>query len=77
MDDGDVTLEISTDDTNFYPLLDPADGADLVVCKSGSDAGYIDLSDYLRFVNNAMYLRLVSAVSQSSGAVTIYIYYAG
>jgi len=77
MDDGNITLEISTDDTNFYPVLDPVDGDDLVVCKSGADAGYLDISDYVRFVNPNMYLRLKSATSQSSGAVTLYIYFAG
>jgi len=73
MDDGDVTIQISDDGTNYYPVLDPSDGDDLVVCKSGADAGWIDLSDYLRFVQGYMQCRFVSATSQSTAAVTIKI----
>jgi len=61
--DGSVTLEISTDGTNFFPLLDPADGQDLLICASGSDAGWIDISDFIRFVTPDMYCRIVSSVA--------------
>jgi hypothetical protein len=76
MDDGDVTIEISDDEGNSWaPLLDPVDGSDLIVCKSGSDAGWIDVSDYVRFVANKFYLRFKSSASQSSDKI-IRIYFA-
>ena len=49
MDDGDIGLELSIDGgSNFYPVIDLADGADAVLVASGNDPGWIDFSDYIR-----------------------------
>ena len=65
--DGDLTIGISTDDSTFHPLLDPSDGADLVVCASGADAGWVDISDYIRFISPDMYVRVSSAAGTATG----------
>lgn len=69
MDDGDIGLEVSLDGTNYYPLLDITDGADVVICASGSDPGFVDISDLVRFVPSTAYVRLTCA-AQASGGVT-------
>jgi len=44
-----VGIEISDDGgTTYYPVLDPLDGSDLVICASGSDPGFVDISDFIR-----------------------------
>ena len=48
MVDGAIGLEVSIDGSNFYPVIDPADGADLVLLALGSDPGWIDFSDFIR-----------------------------
>ena len=49
MDDGAIGIELSIDGgSNFYPVIDPADGADVVLIASGNDPGFIDFSDYIR-----------------------------
>lgn len=79
MDVGDIGLEYSIDNgSNYNPILDPADGDDFLVVKSGSDPGVIDISDFIRFVhaNNEHLLRFTCA-SQTSGAVTITVLFRG
>ena len=44
---GTVTLEVTVDDSNYYPVLGD-DGTDLVVCANGSAPGWRDISDYIR-----------------------------
>ena len=61
--DGDITLQISTDGTNFFPVLDDNDGAAFIVAASGADPGWTDVSDRIRFVTPVMKLRLVSSVN--------------
>lgn len=76
MDNGDITLEFSADGSTYVTVLDPSDGADLVIVASGEDPGWIDISDYIRAVPrgaNDHFLRIVCA-AQTSGAVTLYIY---
>lgn len=71
IDDGAVGLSIcDTSDGTFSPILDPLDGADLVICASGSDPGFIDISDFIRCVPSTWYLK-VTCASQTSGAVTV------
>jgi len=73
MDNGDIGIEHSLDGSTYVPVLDPADGDDLLVVKSGSDPGVIDISDYLRAVprgHTERWLRFTCA-SQTSGAVTL------
>ena len=73
MDVGTVGLEYTQDSgANWHPILDPADGDDLLVVKSGADPGVIDISDFIRFAhaNKHHQLRFTCA-SQTSGAVNI------
>jgi hypothetical protein len=81
MDNGDIGLEISDDETNYYPVLDPVDGNDAVLCTSGNDPGWVDFSDWVRFVirdynSVKIYCRFTCA-SQTSGAVTIKVMFRG
>jgi hypothetical protein len=77
MDDGDIGLAISLDSgANYSPVLDPADGNDLVICGSGDDPGYMDISDYVRSVPKEAFLRITCA-AQSSGAVDITVCFKG
>lgn len=76
MDNGAVGLAMSTNNSDFYPVLDPTDGDDLVLCASGSDPGFIDFSDYVRFLPEGYYMRFTCA-AQASGAVTITIFRRG
>ena len=73
MDDGAIGLEISDDGgSNYYPVIDPADGADAVLVASGSDPGWVDISDWIRFLcHGQLYKARFTCVEQSSGAVNI------
>ena len=75
MDDGNIGLELSIDDgDNYNPVLDPADGADVVLCASGSDPGWVDFSDFIRaFPQNDEYLIRFTCASQTTAAVTVTI----
>ncbi len=76
MDDGAIGIEWSDDDTTFYPILDPLDGADAVVVASGSDPGVTDFSDWVRFAHQDDYFRF-SCASQTSGDVTVKLRFRG
>jgi len=73
MDDGAIGLEISIDGgSNYNPVLDPVDGEDAVLVASGSDPGWIDFSDWIRFLpENTQYVARFTCASQTSGAVNI------
>ncbi len=73
MDDGSIGLEVSIDGgSNYNPVLDPADGADVILVASASDPGWVDFSDWIRFLGaNDAYLVRFTCASQTSGAVTI------
>ena len=75
MDNGNIGLELSIDNGgNYYPILDPADGDDAILCNTGSDPGWIDFSDWIRFVgDNTEYKLRFTCAAQVSGAVTIKI----
>ena len=72
MDTGAIGAEITLDDTNYYPILDPADGADAELCANGSDPGWVDFSDWVRFMpdNTEAKIRFTCA-SQTTKEVTI------
>jgi hypothetical protein len=73
MDDGVIGLSVcATSGGTYLPVLDPADGEDLVLCASGSDPGFIDMSDFVRCIPSTWYIKLTCA-AQSSGAVTLQI----
>lgn len=73
MDAGAIGLAVSIDGgTTYYPVLDPSDGADAVLCASGSDPGVVDFSDWIRFLHqNTGYLARFTCASQTTKAVTI------
>lgn len=79
MDDGNIGLGVSFDKgSNYYPVIDNQDGNDVVLCGSGDDPGYVDFTDFVRAlpVNEDTLLRFTCA-AQSSGAVTIRVFFAG
>lgn len=77
MDDGAIGLQVcDTSGGTYVPILDPADGEDLVVCASGSDPGFIDISDYVRCIPSTWYIKITCA-AQSSGAVTCKLFQRG
>ena len=73
MNNGAIGIEFSIDHgSNYDPILDPLDGADAVLCASGADPGWVDFSDWVRFVpDNSEYKLRFTCVSQTSGAVTV------
>jgi hypothetical protein len=75
MDAGNIGLEYSIDaGTTYNPILDSANGADLLGVASGAAPGVIDISDFIRFVhaNNEHLLRFTCA-AQTTAAVTVTI----
>lgn len=62
--DADVGIEVSRDGgTTPVPVVDLADGNDLVICGSTDDPAYVDISDYIRaFVGNRK-----SATAEAAG----------
>ena len=73
MDDGAIGLELTLDNSTYVPIIDPADGQDLVLAASTYDPCFIDFSDFVRAVPrsvNRNKLRFTCA-AQVSGAVTI------
>lgn len=81
VDAGDIGIEVSRDGTNFYPLLDPISGNDVVILASGSDPGWVDISDFIRFIGSkgaqGDYQLRFTCASQTSGAVTLYVSFRG
>lgn len=51
-------------DPGWVPQLDPVDGDDLVMCKSGSDPGKFDLTEYMNL--NDFNLRAVCSTEQTT-----------
>ena len=82
MVDGAVGLELTINGTDYNPVLDPADGADAVLVASGSDPGWIDFSDWVRFFGHNLNLQAGSntnlkarftCVSQTGGPLDIVV----
>lgn len=76
MDNGDIKMEYTRDDSTWIQVLDPTDGEDLVICASGQDPGFIDISDYVRAFprgTTELYALRVTCAAQTSGAVTLYL----
>ena len=71
--DGIISLEVSKDDTTFIPVGDIVDGADFVVCASGSDPIYADISPLIASVPIDWFLRIVSQNTQTATDRTITI----
>lgn len=78
IDAADVGLSIcNTSGGTYLPILDPADGADLVIVASASDPGVIDISDFVRFVPSTYYLKLTFSAAQNGGPYTHKLFYRG
>ena len=78
MDAGDVGIDMTPDGgTTPAPILKSDGSGDAVVCASGADPGYTDISDYIRALpsynnpNHPVYIRFNSATTQSSAEVAI------
>ena len=78
LDAADVGLQMcETTGGTFFPVLDPADGADLIICASASDPGMIDISDFVRCVPSTWFLQLTFSAAQNSGPYTHKIMFRG
>ena len=65
IDAGSVYMEVSFDGTNFYPILDIVDGEDIMICNTGADPGYIDISDVLKAIPPKSLVRFVCAAQSA------------
>jgi len=72
MDNGAIGLQASSDNSNFYTILDPTDGEAVVLCASGSDPGMIDFSDFVRFLPDGYYLRFTCAAQTGAKTITVF-----
>jgi len=70
IDAGAVYLHVSADDSTFVPIVDPIDGDDYVLVKSGSDPCYADISSLVAAVPVDWYLRFLHGTTQTTAAVT-------
>lgn len=70
--DGAVGVEASLDDSTFYPVLDPSDGQDVVIVASGSDPGWIDISDFIRFAHPGLYIRFTMAAQAGGASLVVF-----
>ena len=78
MDNGAIYLDMEDSiDGSYHPILDPATGDDAVVCLSGSEPGFVDVTDWLRFATTLRQIRVRSATAQNTAAVTIYVHMRG
>jgi hypothetical protein len=78
LDACNVGLQLcDTTDGTFFPVLDPADGADLIICATASDPGMIDISDFVRCVPSTWYLQLTFSEVQAGGDYTHKIFFRG
>lgn len=81
IDAATINLQMSLDaGTTKVPVLDPVDGDDYVVIKSGSDPGFIDISDVVRAApwNKDQFLYyFLSSAAQNSAAVTFKVVFKG
>lgn len=66
-----------TSNGTYVPVLDPVDGEDLVICASGSDPGFIDISDFVRCVPSTYYLKLTFGAAQNGGPYTHKLFFRG
>jgi hypothetical protein len=78
IDAANVGLSIcETTGGTFQPILDPADGADLIICASASDPGFIDFSDFVRCIPSSWYCRLTFSAAQNTGPYTNKLFFRG
>jgi len=78
IDAADVGLAIcETLGGTYQPVLDPADGADLIICASASDPGFIDFSDFVRCIPSTWYVKLTFSAAQNAGPYTHKLFFRG
>jgi len=68
-----AALLLSSADTNWNPVLALLDGDDEVICASGKDPGYVDITLLLGALRNVWIRFTVSA--QTTADTTWYMYY--
>lgn len=72
IDAADVTLTVcATSGGTFVPVLDPLDGADLVLLASGEDPAFIDISNYIMSVPSTYYFKLAFSAAQNGGPYNV------
>lgn len=74
MDAGNIGIELSIDNgSNFYPVIDPVDGADVTLIASGNDPGWIDFSDWVRGFgdNDGFQMRFTFAAQDPVISITV------
>ena len=65
MTNGNISLEVTMDDgANWHPVIDAVTGDQHVFCNTGQHPGFVDVSDYLRFLPAEARVRVVSAAAQ-------------
>jgi hypothetical protein len=69
VDNANVTLTVCATLAGTYaPVLDPLDGADLVIAATGEDPCYIDISNYIMAIPSTYYFKLAYDVAQATGS---------
>jgi hypothetical protein len=63
-DSANVTIDVSPDNADWAPILDILDGEALVIMASGTDTGYIDITNLVASIPDSYYLRLGFSVAQ-------------
>lgn len=78
IDAADVGLAVcETEGGTYQPVLDPADGADLIICASASDPGFIDFSDFVRCIPSTWFVKLTFSAAQNGGPYTHKLFFRG
>ena len=68
-DNANVTLTMCpTSGGTYAPVLDPLDGADLLIAATGEDPCYIDISNYIMAIPSTYYFKLAYDVAQATGS---------
>jgi hypothetical protein len=68
-DNANVTLTMCATETGTYaPVLDPLDGADLLIAATGEDPCYIDISNYIMAIPSTYYFKLAYDAAQATGS---------
>lgn len=78
IDAANVTLQMAlTSDGTYVDVLDETDGQAAVICASGSDPGFIDVTKFVRGIPATYYLKIKTSAAQNSAAVTFTVTFRG
>lgn len=64
---------LASADTDWNPVLDQDDGDDVVICASGKDPGFIDITEYVGALKE-QYIRFLIAADQAADS-TWWLYF--